>query len=197
MEMQDIISIIGLTTGVAGLSFGLYQYYIGQKWKRSELAAELLEKFAYDEKIVTCCQVLDWSVRRISIPEDFYPVVDECSQNDTLHKKRTFVHSYEELHKALLPEQVKGEFTMQQMIYRDLFDHLFTYLERINHYININLISISDVSGLEYWMRELSNPRFTDQPVFTSFIDTYEYDGVKELMVKFGIDPGPREFLPS
>jgi hypothetical protein len=74
------------------------------------------------------------------------------------------------------------------MMYRDLFDHFLDYLERMNHYIKIRLISAGDVGSLRYWLEQLDRPRFlpaNEQQLFRIFIDRYHYDGVRELMSLF------------
>jgi hypothetical protein len=76
------------------------------------------------------------------------------------------------------------------MLYRDVFDHFFDYLERINHYIAIKLIFERDVSSLKWWLEQIAAPRFapSDQRgMFLAFIRRYEYDGVLEMMGRFKV----------
>ena len=46
--LRDILAIVGAVSALGGLAFGLYQYYIAQKWKRAEFAAQQLEKLSSD-----------------------------------------------------------------------------------------------------------------------------------------------------
>ena len=178
MAATDLIAIIAVFGGSVGFAFGLYQYYIAQKWKKSEFAARLIEQLSKDPQLSTCCKLLDWSTRSFPVPQQYRALTEES----------TFFHNWETLVAAMMPEQDRGPFEFQEMLYRDLFDHFFHYLERINHYITIRLITINDVVSLEYWLRQLAFPRFVEVPVFIDFLQTYEYSGVFELMHKFKID---------
>ncbi len=173
----EIIAILGVIGGSIGFSVGLYQYYIAQKWKRSEFAAKLLEELANDERLSTCCKLLDYSTRSLPVPEHYR----------TLTSEKTFIHNWNTLSHAMKPESQVGEFDWQEMLYRDLFDYFFSYLERVDHYISIQLIDVNDVSSLSYWTEQIASPRFVRQPVFMDFLEAYEYDGVLKLMNKFNL----------
>jgi len=84
-------------------------------------------------------------------------------------------------------EANKFTFNSAEVIYRDAFDHFFNYLELINHYISIKLIATSDVSNLEYWLKEIACSRFTNKSIFKEFLEGYDYSGVIELMKRFNI----------
>jgi hypothetical protein len=179
-DVIKIISVVGPIVGIFGLIFGLYQYFIAQKWKRAEFAAKELEKLSSDPELELCCKLLDWSVREVAVPEKYKLLAEE----------EKFVHDWRILAEAMLPEEDKCSYTWQHTLYRDLFDHFFDYLERINHYITINLISTKDVSSLDYWLEQIASPRFLDESkknIFLGFISRYDYDGVIELMKKFQI----------
>jgi hypothetical protein len=62
---KDVVAIIGTAVALGGFGFGLYQYQVAQKWKRSELAARQLEMLSTDPKLAMCCQFLDWKSRRV------------------------------------------------------------------------------------------------------------------------------------
>lgn len=174
----EIIAILGIVGGVGGFTVGLYQYHVAQKWKKSEFAANLLERLANDERLATCCKLLDWSTRKLPVPDQYILLTDET----------TFMHDWEKLTLGMAPETKKGSFDWQEMLYRDLFDYFFDYLERVNHYISIRLITCKEVQSLAYWLEQLASPRFVENSVFMDFIREYEYSGVLELMDKFGID---------
>lgn len=55
MEIKDIVAIISPMIGISGLAFGLYQYTIAQRWKRSEFAAKHLEELSSDPELELCC----------------------------------------------------------------------------------------------------------------------------------------------
>jgi hypothetical protein len=173
----EIIAAFGVLTGAIGFGFGLYQYNTAQKWKKSEFAAKLLAELADDERLSLCCKLLDYSMRKFSIPTQYRPLTQES----------IFLHNWEAMAEAMSPEAKRGEFDWQAILYRDLFDYFFGYLERINHYINIGLITVKDVSSIDYWLRQIASPRFVKTSIFTDYLQAYDYSGVLELMNKFGI----------
>jgi hypothetical protein len=180
MEVQDIISLIGVILALGGLAFGLYQYYIAQKWKRAEFAAQQLEKLSADPELDLCCKLLDWAIRISPVPEKYAALTDE----------KTYVHDWRTLHQAMLPEEGSDnvDWDWQHMMYRDTFDKFFNYLERINHYISINLISERDVATLRYWLEQITDPRFLPpekRTLFLRYIERYNYQGVLEMMRRF------------
>ena len=182
MEVQDVISLVSVILALGGLAFGLYQYYIAQKWKRAEFAAQQLEKLSADPELDLCCKLLDWAIRISPVPEKYAALTDE----------KTYVHDWRILHQAMLPEESsdKADWDWQHTMYRDTFDKLFNYLERINHYISINLISERDVTTLRYWLEQISDPRFLPpdkRTLFLRYIERYKYQGVLEMMRRFQV----------
>ena len=180
MELQDVVAVVGAIIGVGGLLFGLRQYSAGEKWKRSEFAAKQLEELSSDPRLQLCCKLLDWSVRLAPVPDEYRALTSET----------TFMHDWNVVAEAMVKESPQSRFDWQHMMYRDLFDHFFGYLERIEHFLSIGLFSVSDVASLKYWLDALADPRFldgADRLVFFDFLRRYEYDGVVALMRRFGI----------
>jgi hypothetical protein len=173
----EVIAALGVVIGAVGFVIGLYQYHIAQKWKKSELAAKLLEELANDEQLTICCKLLDYSSRKLPVPSQYRPLTENS----------TFLHSWDALAAAMSTEATKSDFEWQAVLSRDLFDHFFGYLERINHYIDIGLIAVKDVSSIEYWLKQIPSPRFVRTPIFHNFIQFYGYEGVIALMNKYGI----------
>lgn len=131
--------------------------------------------------------LLDWNIRQMPVPEKYR----------VLTKEPTFIHNWEILAEAMLPEEEKGTFEWQHVLYRDLFDGFFKYLERINHFISIKLISQRDVASLRYWLEQISAPRFVEsneRSIFLEFILRYDYSGVIDLMRRFDIPIQTRKF---
>jgi hypothetical protein len=178
LSAAELIAALGVAVAAVGFVIGLYQYYIAQKWKKSEFAAKLLEELANDERLTTCCKLLDYSTRKLVVPSPYRPLTAES----------IFLHDWEALAAAMSPEAEVGSFEWQAVLYRDLFDYFFGYLERINHYIDIGLITAGDVSSLRYWLRQIASPRFAKNPIFHSFIQAYGYAGVIALTKKYGIE---------
>jgi len=177
MLVENCLEIIGASLGLTGFAFGLWQYYEAQKWKKAEFAAGLLLKLKADPALSACCKILDWSSREIQIPEHLR-ISD---------KEFAFEHNPALLTSGMKPETEKHSFNRSEELYRDLFDEFFTYLEEVNHFIDIGLIEQGQVSALKYWLEELAAPRFVSGSVFNAFIKHYGYKGVIRLMQKFGV----------
>ncbi|MET0389526.1 MAG: hypothetical protein ABW321_26370 [Polyangiales bacterium] len=175
-RVEAIAQMVGGLLGLLGLGIGLLQYADAQKWKRSEFAAAQLELLTKDPELELCCKLLDWAGRVSPVPEKY----------SALTSDKQFVHDWETMKTAMLPEEatLDVEWTWQHMMYRDLFDRFFGYLDRINHYISIGLISTRDVASLDYWLEQIIAPRFAparDRQLFVAFLERYGYDGTLEL----------------
>jgi hypothetical protein len=176
-----MVEIAGALIALGGLAFGLYQYYIAQKWQRSEFAAKQLELLTSDRAIAFCCTVLDYSERRLPTPPEYSVFTDD----------KSFVHTPQLMVEGLRLETGADHFEWPLVLYRDSFDRFFDYLEAINHYISIGLFRTRDVSNLKYWLHQLACPRFVPEGqnlVFVSFISAYNFQGVTCLMKRFGVE---------
>lgn len=175
VKLGEIVALGGVVVALVGFLAGLHQYRVAQKWKRSEFAATLIERFTENAKLRDCCLFLDYAIRTMPVPEDYRPFAPE----------ERFVHNWQEMAAAMQPEEQAGAFNWQQTMYRDYFDHFFDYLERVNHYLRIDLFDITDVQYLAYWVKQIDKPRFADSPIFADFITAYGYEGVRELADRF------------
>ena len=181
MEAENYIALGTAFLGLSGLGFGLYQYYVAQKWKRSEFAAKHLEQLATDPELSLLCKLLDWNKRHLPVPEKYRP----------LTKSPVFEHNWEVFAAAMIAHGRKGDYSWQEAMYRDLVDRFCEYLQSLNHYVTIGLIDLRDISTIKYWLRELARPRFAstrDEQMFLDFIKVFAYPGVFKLMDRFGVD---------
>lgn len=175
--MQDGLQLLGAVLALLGFGFGLYQFYDAQRWKRSEFAAKQLERLQSDAVLVAATRALDWRSRRLPLPPTLrLAATEEC-----------FDHTWDALAEGIKPEQDRATFTRPMEIYRDLFDGLFSYLEEINHYVDIGLVSPTQIKSLTYWLEQLSRPRFGDQVQFGPYIQAYRYPGTVALMRRLGV----------
>lgn len=185
--LKGILTVLSAFLGIVGLLFGLLQYYKAQQWKKSEFAAGLLEQLWSNPDLALCCIFLDWKARRIPVPEKYRVFTEDTS----------FVHRWEDLTRALSSDEEEANFVFPLVLYRDVFDQFFTYLDRISHYINIGLFDVKDVQSLAYWLKQLKSSRYaikdpaTGKTInsFLKFIEAYDYKGTKNLL---GV-PNPTE----
>lgn len=93
---QLVVSGVGFILTVLTLSFGVYQYYRGEKWKRREFVAQEIKTSEADPRVATGLLLLDWGVRRVNLSRDgqsSYVVVNRDLQ-----------------WRALLPHPIKPQF---------------------------------------------------------------------------------------
>lgn len=176
--MNELAQFFGSGIALATVMIAVYQYTKAQKWKRSEFAARLLEKLSQDPALLLCCKALDWKSKPLPIPPKY-----RLDENDG-----TFQHDVEILTSAMRPHTEVSTFCREEVLYRDLFDEFFAFLEEVDHYISRGLISVKDVSPLEYWLEAIAHPRFSQEPIFLDYLQEYEFNRVFDLMEKFDIN---------
>jgi hypothetical protein len=183
MDLEPTLKILGSVTALGGFIFGLCQYVKAQHWKRAEFAAKELDKLNSDHLLSMACTLLDWTERKFAIPDAYKYKAEEP----------TFIHNWAVLEKAMVPGLVPTDgrpgFSWQEVLYRDVFDHLFTYLDLVNHYIEIKLIKVDDVKILRYWLEQISHSELAGgRPIFRSYLKKFGYDGVNRLSQKLDVN---------
>jgi hypothetical protein len=166
---------------IIGFCVGLSQYIKAQHWKRAEFASKELDKLNSDHLLSMACTLLDWDGRTFAVPDSYKYKAEEPS----------FIHNWAELEKAMVsdirPVDAPG-FTWKEVLYRDIFDHYFNYLDLINHYIEIKLIKINDVKTLRYWLIQIAgSPLANEKPIFQDYIIKFGYEGINRLSNKLGV----------
>jgi hypothetical protein len=181
MDVEFIVKAVGAAAAIGTLMFGLWQYMKAQRWKRAEFAAKQLEKLTTDPLLSMACTLLDWADRTLKVPE--------CCKSKT--EADTFVHDWAVLETAMAPglwPDGREGFQWQEVLYRDIFDHFFTYLDMLNHYVDIKIISVDDLSILKYWLEQINRPELAARkPIFQGFIRRFGFEGVTALSRKLGV----------
>jgi len=176
-HLKDLASLAGLV----GLFIGLCQYVRAQRWKQAEFAAKELDKLTTDPLLSLACTLLDWSGRSFEVPSSYHYKLEDSR----------FEHNWGSLKRSMsakIAPDDSGGFNSQEVLYRDIFDHLFTYLDRLNHYVEIKLINAEDLRVLRYYLQEVVSPRLADhQPIFNDFIEEFGYEGVFRLCKKLRV----------
>ncbi len=88
----------------------------------------------------------------------------------------------------LKPEEI----TLESMIYIDVFDRFFEYLEEVNSFIEMGLINKTDVKLLSYWANRIVNLKYMQTHIFVKYLEYYELNGVLELSTTVAEEPGCR-----
>jgi len=128
-------------------------------WRRAGAAQSSLEKMEDDPLAADAMLMLDWDGRDYSDGE----------QTWTLRKSEVIA--------AL---RVDGDaFTDAEVYVRDAFDHLFWHFERIQHQIDVGLITPEHVRfPLGYVVAVINE----DRDSFRAFLDAYGYTGAIKLI---------------
>jgi hypothetical protein len=173
---------MGAWIALGGFLFGVYQYYKAQRWKKAEFAAKELDKLIDDQVLSLACVFLDWEGRTLNTPDSYKEKAGSP----------VFIHSWKVMENAMVgalePPDGRGGFFWQEVLYRDVFDRFFSYLDMLNHYLNIGLIEQKDISAIRYWLEQISGSRLANEkPVFNDFLVFFGYKGVIELFHKFSI----------
>ena len=114
--MEEIKTAAELITAVAVI-FGFYKYFVGQTWKRTELANKYLSQLSENAKLKMCCNFLDWEKRKFTTPEEY-----RVFPNATFE----FVHSWDVLVNGLRIDDDRDGYNWQELIYRDYFDEFWS-----------------------------------------------------------------------
>jgi len=134
-----------------------------------------------DPLLSLACTLLDWSGRSFEVPSSYHYKLEDSR----------FEHNWDSLKRSMSANIVpddSGGFNSQEVLYRDIFDHLFTYLDRLNHYVEIKLVNAKDLRILRYYLQEVVSPRLADhQPIFNDFIEEFGYEGVFRLCKKLRV----------
>ncbi len=129
------------------------------EWRRAGAAQSSLEKMEADPLAAVAMVMLDWDGREYTSGE----------QTWTLRKSEVIA--------AL---RVEGErFTDAEVHVRDAFDHLFWHFERIQHQIDVGLITPEhDRFPLGYLVAVIDE----DREAFRAFLSAYGYAGATRLI---------------
>jgi hypothetical protein len=124
------------------------------RWRKAQLAREVLEKYAADPLFAAAARMVDWDGREYEIRPG----------------KLERVH-WNELPRALRVWDPRGDrFTAKQAYIRDCFDKFFDCLELIEHYLQTELLEFKDVeTPIEYYARELRRL----SPAVKDFMEAY------------------------
>jgi hypothetical protein len=129
------------------------------EWRRASSAQASLEKMESDRRAADAMLMLDWDGRDFS----------DGNETWTLRK--------EEVIAAL---RVQGDgFNNAEIYVRDAFDHLFWHFERIQHQINVGLITLDHVRFPLAYLVALMD-QTPDE--FARYLRDYGYEGATALV---------------
>ena len=133
------------------------------RWRRANLAREMVSDLLHDGDAQRAMQMLDWRQRYYRVQGEAHETTTEITAEDVLRALRT--------------ENLK--FSKGEMLIRDSFDAFFGHLQQIQHGVQIGLLRIEDVAyPLRYYARKMS----PNLDIFRKFLTEYDYSLVPVLL---------------
>lgn len=184
MNFEELIKIIPSSVTAIGLIVGLIQYRRAQVWKRMEFAASLVRRVASDNELTLAITFLDWRHRHFSTPEKYKVVSGGRLQ--FCHSHATMARVFSMSSREILPETgmldlKQEEITLESMIYIDIFDRFFEYLEEVHSFIEMGLVKKADVKILSYWANRIVNIKYMESLIFVDYLEYYKLNGILAL----------------
>lgn len=132
------------------------------RWKQANVAKQLLDELFSHDYSENAVLMLDWNKGKRE-----YAIGNE-----------SMVISYPDVLTALDKEQ-SDSLSEKEMYIRECFDFFFYFVDRIKHFIDINLTSIDDVKGpLKPYARKIKAHR----ELYDNFMAAQEYEYAKEFL---------------
>jgi hypothetical protein len=149
-EVTDLIELVaklGVLAAAGVFLIGLYQFDVGQRWKKEEFLSEAVNDFGRRDSVENAKKMLELLM--------FYPQgrkIQLYPENESSTKSLVTVA---QIGKALSPRST-DELSDDEMKIRECFDAFLSRLERFEHYIESGLVSESSLSiYLGYWINTL------------------------------------------
>lgn len=177
----DIPTWVGVFGALIAFGVGLYQYHKAQLWQRSQFVAQQMSAFFADPCIKSALLLLDYSRIRLTSAGTRAKEGEEGRVFDDA----LLIHSLR-LHTAFQNEEER--FNQSEMLARESFDALFTWLESFDHFLVAGLVTSKDLSPyLRYWLKIMADPKSGWKPpeyyaAVSRFITGYGYHGVRHLI---------------
>jgi hypothetical protein len=128
------------------------------EWRRANGAQLVLEKMEDDELAAEAMLMLDWDGREFGDDEESWYL----EKDDVLSALRTSGDPFDD----------------SEVFVRDAFDHLFWHLERIQHQIDVGLITLVHVKfPTGYLIAHMEE----NAEIYRGFLNAYSYSGVLKL----------------
>jgi hypothetical protein len=150
-----LLGLLGaVPAGVAagGLVFTALSYRAGQRWKRAELARQLVERLSVDDELAFCTRALDWGVGPLVIPEKHRPLFADG--------QIVMEHDLNVLRQAVQPSLQPKWRAPEALTYRHSFDAFFTYLLRVAEQVRTGHVISDELVGLDYYLKLVAAPPY-------------------------------------
>jgi hypothetical protein len=183
--IKEWSKFIGLVAAVASLVTGAYQLWLGRKqratellWKQINTAKELLSDIHTHDLAKGAVHMLDWC--------------HGSGEYEICPGQRVTI-SYDQVLAALKKSGESSPSKADEYI-RDCFDWFFYRVDRIQHYINRELIDFQDVESV---FRPYAKLIAHEHDTFYAFLDFHEYSLAKEFLENYKITPDSQVKKPA
>ena len=160
------VALVGLGKAVYEISANRKQRASELRWKQAQAAKELLDDIHNHERTKQAVHMMDW--------------VDGSAEY-RIRPDLGVVISYSEVLQAL--SRNNGEKCDEKETFiRDCFDWFFYRVDRIEHYIQRELIQFDDVKGVfRFYARQVRS----HQDLFRSFLGVHEYELARKFFERY------------
>lgn len=120
------------------------------RWRRAEFGNKAVKEMLDDPEAWIALQVLDWSNRTYTIGGQQFQIRDA------------------DLPAAL--EAIRRDFLPKEMAIRDIFDSLFFHFGRLQHALNVDLVTKNDIEvPVTYYIGRMASRRQVFEPFLREF----------------------------
>ena len=138
MDYKELFDVGTKVGAFVIFGIGLYQYWVAQKWKKTEFVAQQMKDFLGAPYASVALRLIDWEDWVVQLPDD---EETEVTVTDKF------------LCKALRQEN-DGEFEDDEAYVRECFDAFWGGIDRFASFVDYGLVSRKDLLPyLEYWVR--------------------------------------------
>lgn len=190
-ELIELLAKLGVLAAAGVFLVGLYQFDVGQTWKREEFLAGMVNDFGRRQTVENAKKMIELLMfypqgRKI----DLYP---ERENSEMVHV------SVDQIGKALAPD-LTNRLTDDEMRIRESFDSFLSRLERFEHYIESKLTSDQSVYiYLGFWIDALlgkgaegrGEPRLKREyrEWIRRYAHVYEFPMYERLLSRYSREP--------
>jgi hypothetical protein len=183
MEVATAIALVGGFATAVGAAVSLFNSRKAVRWKRAELANNLIREFNSNDEMVFAGRCLDWQGGRLALPEklraylpDNAPIIQ--------HDRKIFA-------KALRPDLMLEEDDDPRIqIYRTSIDSFLSWLSLVASGLNRKLFVVEDIEEVGYWVAKIQS-----EPVLHGFISAFGYEeNILKLIKAFRGQRNPYRF---
>jgi hypothetical protein len=210
---QLTVSLLGFGGAIAAFLFAFVQYRRSEQWKRAEFIANEVKDFESDPVVQNALLMIDWGNRRINLflnsdltGAGFAKITREVQWRALLphpiKQKYLEYRTTEDLDSEKNVEQ-KSTFTFVEAKIRDTYDVYLTRLDRFASFIKSGLISSEELGPfINYWVDAMTKNEQPDHDAtwrctLLTYINYYDYTGVKYLLECYGKDVSPEGSIYS